>query len=238
MWFWLLGRGIVHEADDLRPDNPPANPALLDLLARELVAARFDLKHLQRLILNSRAYQRSCIPSSAHPQAAAQFAYYPLRRLDAEILIDAINQITGTHDRYSSVIPEPFTFIPLETRAIALPDGSITSSFLELFGRPPRDTGLLAERNNFTSAGQRLHLLNSSHIQKKISGGPGLKPLLNQRGAPAAVLDALYLTILSRYPTDAERAIVADHARTTNPREATLDVAWALLNTAEFLHRH
>ncbi len=240
LWYWLLGRGIVHEPDDLRPDNPPSNPALLDLLARELVAAKFDLKHLHRLILNSHAYQRSSIPPLGHPEAVEHFACYPLRRLDAEVLIDAINQITGTHDRYSSVIPEPFTFIPLDARAIALPDGSITSSFLELFGRPARDTGLLSERTNVTSAGQRLHLLNSSHIQKKLASGPGLKALLNARGAPDTVLDTLYLTVLSRFPTDHERAVVADYARTMkgNRYATTQDIAWALINTAEFLHRH
>jgi hypothetical protein len=95
---------IVHEPDDLRPDNPASNPPLMDLLARELVAAQFDLKHLHRLILNSQAYQRSAIPSPGITNAVEHFACYPLRRLDAEVLIDAINQITGTHDRYSSVI--------------------------------------------------------------------------------------------------------------------------------------
>lgn len=241
VWAWLLGRGIVHEPDDLRPDNPPSNPALLALLERELVAANFDLRHLYRLILNSQAYQRSPLPPAGKPDAARLFACYPLRRLDAEVLIDAINQITGTHDRYSSVIPEPFTFIPLDARAIALPDGSITSSFLELFGRPARDTGLEAERNNSGSAGQRLQLLNSSHIQEKLAKGPGLQPLLRAPGAPQSVLDKLYLTILSRPPTDEERAVVNDYARAPGAgagREATLDVAWALINTAEFIHRH
>lgn len=240
VWSWLLGRGVVHPADDLRPDNPPSNPALLALLERELVSAHFDLKHLYRLILNSQTYQRSPTPPPGHPDAALNFACYPLRRLDAEVLADAINQITGTHDRYSSVIPEPFTFIPLDVRAITLPDGSITSPFLELFGRPPRDTGLEEERNNQSSAGQRLHLLNSSHIQDKLSKGPGLQPLLRAVGAPQSVLEKLYLTLLSRPPTDAERAVVDDYARNveTRGREATLDVAWSLINTAEFLYRH
>ena len=78
--------------------------------------------------------------------------HYPLRRLEAEVLIDALDQITGTTEQYSSAIPEPFTFIPEDQRSIALPDGSITSSFLELFGRPPRDTGLESERNNRPTA--------------------------------------------------------------------------------------
>lgn len=240
-WAWLMGRGIVHEPDDMRADNPPANPALLDLLADELVRSGYDQRHLYRLILNSQTYQRSPLPPAGHPDAAAHFACYPLRRLEAEVLIDAINQITGTDERYWSAIPEPFTFIPLDTRAIALPDGSITSSFLELFGRPARDTGLQSERNNQPSAGQTLHLLNSTHIQDKLAKGPGLQPLLKAKGAPQAVLDKLYLAILSRPPTDEERAAVDAFARSPgagSPRDATLDVAWALINTAEFPLRH
>jgi len=85
------------------------------------------------------------------------------------VLIDAICQITGTTETYSSMIPEPFTFLPETQRAIALPDGSITSPFLEMFGRPARDTGLTDERNNRMTSAQALHLLNSNHIRQKIS---------------------------------------------------------------------
>ena len=239
VWSWLLGRGIVHEPDDLRPDNPPSNPALLALLERELVAARYELKQLMRLILNSQVYQLSSIARSTHPAAAANFASYPLRRLEAEVLIDALNQITGTTENYTSAIPEPFTFIPPDQRAIALPDGSITSAFLEMFGRPARDTGLECERDNTIAASQRLHLLNSTHVQRKLEQGPGLQPLLRARGAPRKSVDALYLTVLSRHPTEEEQRLAADYvAAGSDPRAAALDLAWALLNSAEFLHRH
>ena len=93
------------------------------------------------------------------------------------MLIDAIDQITGTTENYSSAIPEPFTYIPEDQRSIALPDGSITSSFLEMFGRSPRDTGLESERNNRPTAAQRLHMLNSSHIQRKIEQSPMIRNL-------------------------------------------------------------
>lgn len=238
VWAWLLGRGIVHEPDDFRPDNPPANPALLEYLARELVTSGYDFRHLLRVILNSQTYQRSCVPRSSNPRAAAHFAHYNLRRLDAEVLIDALNQITGTTESYTSVIPEPFTVLPEDVRAIALADGSITSPFLELFGRPPRDTGLEAERNNQPSAAQRLHLLNSTHIRRKLEQGPRLRELTAGRRATAETLTELYLTILSRPPTDAELAAVAESARARNPREVLLDVAWALINSPEFLYRH
>ena len=156
------------------------------------------------------------------------------------MLIDAICQITGTTETYTSAIPEPFTFIPEDQRAISLPDGSITSAFLELFGRPPRDTGLEAERNNRLTAAQRLHMLNSSHVQRKIEQSPKIQSLMrNSRGGPQLVT-ALYLTILSRLPTDEELQAVSAYGQSGNlkPREAVIDLAWALINSAEFLYRH
>jgi hypothetical protein len=223
VWYWLLGRGIIHEPDDIRPDNPPENPELLAYLERELVASHYDLKHIYRLILNSQTWQLSPIPRSDRPDAATHFAYYPLRRLDAETLIDALNQITGTGESYSSAIPEPYTYMPDDQRATALPDGSITSAFLELFGRPPRDTGLESERNNRLTDAQRLHLLNSSHVLNKLQQGPALRPLLR---TPRA----LYLAILSRYPSDDEMKQIV--------RMQPIDIAWALINSTEFLYRH
>lgn len=239
IWYWLLGRGVIHEPDDIRPDNPPQNPALLTLLERELVTARYDLKHIYRLILNSSTYQLSSIPSSNRPDAEANFASYPLRRLEAEVLIDALNQITGATEKYSSAIPEPFTFIPESQRSINLADGSITSSFLEMFGRPARDTGLESERSNRPTAAQRLHLLNSTHIQRKIEQSPAILAFSRFGRRPREVVDGLYLLILSRFPTDDERKVVEAYAQSGSmPRDAIVDLAWALINSAEFLYRH
>ncbi len=241
IWSWLMGRGIIHEPDDIRPDNPPMNPELLAWLERELVNSRYDLKHIFKMILSSKTYRLSCVPRSVKPEAQAAFAYYPLRRLDAEVLIDALCQITGTTEKYTSAIPEPFTFIPENQRSIALPDGSITSSFLDMFGRPPRDTGLESERNNRPTAAQRLHLLNSSHIQRKLE--QGLQRLVQgfNRNKPRESVETLYLTILSRYPTDDEVKTVGEYFRSgtaKKSREPLNDVAWALVNSAEFLYRH
>jgi hypothetical protein len=238
-WSWLLGRGVIHEPDDIRPDNPPSNPELLAYLERELITGHYDLKHIYRLILNSNTYQLSSIPRSTDPNAAVHFAFYPLRRLEAEVLIDAICQVTGTTEEYSSQTPEPFTFIPEEERSVALADASITSSFLEMFGRPPRDTGLESERNNHATAAQRLHLLNSSHVQRKIEQGPKLQVVFS-RPRPRDVIDGLYLAILSRFPTDEELKVVQAYfpAAGNNRRPAAVDLAWALINSAEFLYRH
>ena len=241
VWSWLLGRGIIHEPDDIRPDNPPTNPALLAHLEQRLVAAHFDVRQLMREILNSATYQLSSLPRSDRPEAEANFAHYALRRLDAEVLIDALNQITGTTEKYSSAIPEPFTFVPDDQRSIALPDGSITSTFLEMFGRPSRDTGLEAERNNRITDTQRLHLLNSTQIQRKLEQGPKLQALFRaSRPGSWEVVDGLYLAILSRPPTTAERSTVATYVQSSGPdrRAAAVDLAWALVNSAEFLHRH
>lgn len=239
VWSWLLGRGIVHEPDDFRSDNPPVNPELLAHLEREFVAAHYDVKQLMRLILNSQTYQLSSISRSPKPDAEANFAFYAPRRLDAEVLIDGLNQITGTTEKYSSAIPEPFTFVPEDQRSIALPDGSITSSFLENFGRPSRDTGLESERNNRITASQRLTLLNSTLVQRKLEQGPKIQALIRTRAASKDVVDALYLTILSRPPTAEERRIVANRSlNKADGRTVAIDLAWALINSAEFLYRH
>jgi hypothetical protein len=239
-WHWLVGRGLVHEPDDIRPDNPPSHPELLAFLERELVAARFDMKHVYRLILESSTYQLSPVPASAPAPPDSSFAHALIRPLEAEVLIDALNQITGMSEEYSSAIPEPYTFIPPEQRSIALADGSIRSAFLETFGRPPRDSGLASERPTQPTAAQRLYLLNSGDVQRKLQQGPKLQALLQQRGGPGEVVTALYLTILSRFPTDAERRTVAEYAQAGGAarRAAAQDLAWALVNSAEFGFRH
>lgn len=240
VWYWLLGRGIVHEPDDIRRDNPPGNPELLIYLRQELVAAQFDLKHVYRLILKSKTYQRSSILRTDHPDAKAQFAHYPIRRLDAEVLIDALCQITGTTESYSSIIPEPYSFIPENRRAIALPDGSITSSFLEMFGRSPRDSGLESERNNRATPAQHLHLLNSTHIRLKIEQAQKSLAPNPSKDNLAETLAAVYLTILSRFPTEEELKAVEAYAASgnANVERALFHVIWALINSPEFLYRH
>ncbi|MGD0389627.1 MAG: DUF1553 domain-containing protein [Tepidisphaeraceae bacterium] len=204
IWFWLMGRGIIQEPDDIRPDNPPSNPELLAYLQEQLVANHYDAKRLFRLILNSQTYQLSCIPADRRPAAEAQFASYPIRRLGAEVFIDALCQITGSSEDYSTETPEPFTFIPTGTRAIALPDGSISSAFLDLFGRPPRDTGMESERNIRATPDQRLHLLNSNHIRRKLEQSKWLQSVPMDNGLSPAAITEVYLTILSRYPTGQE----------------------------------
>jgi hypothetical protein len=252
IWYWMFGTGIVHEPDDVRRDNPATNPELLAVLRREFVESEYDLKHIYRLILNSAAYQRSCLPTTDRAEAEAYFAHYPLRRLDAEVLIDAICQITGTTESYSSLIPEPWTFIPGSNRSISLADGSITSPFLELFGRPPRNTGFASERANAPNAAQKLHLLNSSHINDKIEARATAAPETESRrrgsrrqeNSPqelsAEAVTDLYLRVVSRYPTGAELDAINQYAASAEAKgyEVLVDLTWALINTSEFLYRH
>src|SRR6185436_1331218 len=180
------------------------------------------------------------------------FASYPLRRLDAEVLIDAINKITGTSDLYTSAIPEPFTYIPENQPAIAIADGSITSPFLALFGRSARATGMASERDNNPVPAQWLHLLNSSHIQRKLEQGPKLKAIFDSGRKEPEIVEELYLTILSRFPTPDELKKLEDYGQAqpakqgkqpgktiiVKKREDWMDVAWALVNSTEFLYRH
>jgi hypothetical protein len=261
VWAWLLGRGIIHEPDDIREDNPPANPALLACLEEQMVAHRFDLKALYRLILNSQTYQLSSMPRLNTPEAETSFASYSLRRLDAEVLIDAINKITGASDLYTSPIPEPFTYIPKGMPAVAIADGSITSPFLALFGRSARATGMENERINKPTPAQWLFLLNSTEIQRKLEQGPNLQAILAPSRKPPQIVEELYLTILSRFPTPDEIKTIEGYGRvqTVKPAPAPdsgqaakapnkpvvvksradwIDVAWSLINSEEFLYRH
>jgi hypothetical protein len=198
------------------------------------------MKHIFRLILNSRTYQITSVVRYSNPQIEANFGAYPLRRVDAEVLIDVINKITGTSDLYTSAIPEPFTFIPDNKPAVALPDGSISSSFLELFGRSPRATGMENERVYKPLPSQRLHMLNSSHIQRKIEEGPKMKVMFEGKRKAREITDDLYLTILSRFPNGDEARMAEAHAnsKVVKGQEGWVDVAWALMNSIEFLYRH
>lgn len=241
IWSWLMGRGIIDEPDDIRKDNPPTNAELLSYLEKELVSSNYDIRHIFRLILNSRTYQQSSIPQTDSPEAEALFACYLVRQLDAEVLADALCQITGSREKYSSLIPEPFTFIPEENRSIELADGSITSPLLEMFGRPSRDTGLESERTNKPTDQQRLHMLNSSHIQNKIQSSWRLKNLAKTaRGKKHMLTNLIYLNILSRYPTDDEKAALEEYSKTdgVTKYQITNDLIWALINSKEFLYRH
>lgn len=239
VWAWLFGRGVVQEPDDFRSGNPPAVPGLLEFLGRAFAESGYDLKTLHRLILTSATYQQSCVPVRAAPEAAALFACYPVRQVEAEILADMLGQLTGTTDEYMSRIPEPFSFLPQGNHAVGIADGSVSSAFLDLFGRPPRDTGYFSERAREPTEEQRRHLLNARQIQERLSAGPNLRAIVKHAGNPSAVADQLYFATVSRAPDASELKIAVSYlSAQESPGPAAIDLAWALINTKEFLFHH
>lgn len=249
VWFWLLGRGLVHEPDDMKPANAPWSPELLAWLEQQFVGHGYDVRYLFRLILNSSTYQLDSRPNRWNAADVAGFSHYRMRRLDAEPLLDAINQITGGTEKYVSAIPEPFTFLPADQRAITLADGSVESAFLELFGRPPRNTSFESERVSTPSVFQAQHLLNSSDVERKIERSwqlaqvaKGSAGTLIAIGKPANsnLVDDLYLRILSRFPAPEERRAASAYLESPKrkPGESACDLVWALMNTKEFILKH
>ena len=249
VWHWCFGSGIYPVADDLPmlPDfwernfgsassNKPFSQELQDLLIKEFKKSNYSLKHLYRVVMNSAAFQASSMQQDAVYRK--HFAAYPLRKLESELLIDALAQITGGYDRYMSVIPEPFTYLPYGTKAINIADGSISTGVLDSFGRPPRDSGQLAERNPASTDSQKLYLMNSTALYRRISNYCRSRNSIrdeNQR------LDRIYLDILSRYPTSRERELFHKYKSEFDPKKRQtvwVDTAWVLLNSKEFIFYH
>jgi hypothetical protein len=237
VWFWLMGRGLVNEPDDLRPSNPPSCPELLDYLATDLMAHKWDLRSLMRAIVTSRTYQLASDATPLNKDDPTGFSHHLLRRLPAEVLDDAICRVTLANESFWTDVSGINARLPKETRAVQLVDGSISSAFLELLGRPSRDTPYESERCLRTSMRQAMHLMNSSDIENKVNGGERLKKLLAAGRTDADVVDEIYLAAFARHPSEAERQnAVAYLGRDPKNRPAAVaDLLWAVLNTKEFL---
>lgn len=222
VWRWFFGV-------ELEPTSE-----ILAFLADDFKQSGYDIKSLCRRIGNSSAYRLSSFYEGDIDKALDCHAVYPLRRLEAEVLDDTIRSITRSPAQFSSVIPEPFSFIPPDMRTIALADGSINNSFLLLFGRPPRDSGLPDERNNNISTKQRLFLYNSGDLFRRLSKMP-----IPGR-APHERMINLYWTFYSRPPTQEELKIAmsAFNSKEQQKKQFLAELAWILLNSKEFLHQH
>ncbi len=231
-WAALFGRGLVDPVDDLRATNPAAMPAVLDRLARELSDHKFDAKHLLRVVCNSRVYQlASELQPNRDPDGQLCTHRVP-RRLTAEMLLDAVSQVTG--------VPEAFDGQPLGTRAIALADPSFVSAFLMTFGRPLRNNACDCARGGNPDLSQALHLVNSTTLhQKVISDNGRIATLLKANKSEAEVLDDLYLATLSRRPRPDELTTIDELLRDSPSRaEGLQDLLWTLLNSSEFVFNH
>lgn len=240
MWYWLFGIPLYDSVDNLTPDSKAVNPALAAYLSKYFAEHGYDTRALLTQILNSATYQQSSMLNADNPDQLKRFGAYPIRQLEAEPLIDAICKVTGTTEIYVSTTPEPYTTLPTCEEAVAIPDGSITTAFLDLFGRSPRDTGLADERDPNPSAAQRVHMLNASHIRNKINQGD-FPRIPNKPGELRGFVDAIYLRTLSRYPTPQEIAILAESPGADSKQRfkyKPADIYWALINSDEFINRH
>lgn len=233
-WGYLMGRGLVEPLDDLRATNPPSNPELLDALARDLVAHHYDLKHLLRTVLTSRAYQLSSArtPGNEADRANVYYTRYTVKRLTAEELADALDAVTGTREKYPG--------LPPGTRAIQLPDTKVRSFLLDVFGRPPRQTTCECERTSQPNIAQALHLLNGDFLTRKMAAPTGrVETLLKAKKPVPAVVAELYLATLSRPPRPEEATQAAGWVtRAASEREGIQDLLWVLVNSREFQFNH
>ncbi|WZO97359.1 DUF1553 domain-containing protein [Isosphaeraceae bacterium EP7] len=228
-WSHFFGRGIVEPMDDLRLTNPPSNPELLDALSSRFKESGYDLKALVRLICTSRTYALSSIPNEFNAKDKQSFARHYPRRMTAEVLLDAISELTG--------VATPFGGMPAGTRAVELPDESIASTFLDVFGRPKRDTSCECERVTDASLGQSLMLLNSGEVQSKLAAAGGRAIALAADPRPDVVkVDELFWAAFGRAPTTGESAGATSYleSHATKRGEAFEDILWALVNSKEF----
>ena len=245
-WKHFFNRGIVEPEDDMRDTNPPSNPELLDALAEHFIASHYDLKALIRDITQSRTYQLSAVPNDFNKSDRQNFSRYYARRLNAEVLFDAINGLTQS--------PGKFAGLPSGTRAIALPDNSFNagSYFLTVFGRPDSSSACECERTQEASLAQALHLLNAKDIEERLAADSGAPAkLVADSRSDDEKLRELHLLAYSHEPDAADLALAqsyldkprkAPDGQPLDPakakRQGYEDILWAILNTKEFLFNH
>lgn len=233
-WGYYLGHGLVEPLDDIRSTNPASNPELLDAVAQDFAEHKFDFKHLLRTIMNARAYQLSSdvTAGNAADKANTYFARYMVKRLTAEQLADAVDQATGTREKYKG--------LPEGTRAIQLPDPSVTSFLLDVFGRPPRKITCECERTVQPNIAQALHMLNGDTVNQKIGNAAGrIETLLKAKKPIPEIIEELYLVTFSRPPKAPELARAQElMSQAPSPRDGLQDLLWALMNSREFLFNH
>jgi hypothetical protein len=230
IWSYFLGRGIIDPVDDIRSGNPPSNAELLSALTEDFVKSGFDLRHLMRTIARSRTYQSSIATSKWNEDDTVNFSHQVARRLTAEQLMDAISQATGSPQRYPGV--------PVGTRAQQLPDTRVASgSFLDLFGRPARESPCECERTSEVSLAQALNLMNGETISQAISDPNGrVATLVKDVPDNRKLVEEIYLAAMCRLPQPKEMDAALKHLATAKDRtEGAQDVMWALLNSPAFL---
>ncbi len=243
VWRNFFGRGLIEAEDDLRATNPPSDEALLDWLTADFRAHKLDVKHLIRTVMNSAVYARSSFPTSGNAFDGKFLSHYPVKRLPAEVLLDAISEVTE--------VTTTFPGYPSGWRSLQLPDSKVDSLFLTSFGRPERLNTCSCERSSEPSMSQALHLANGSTINDKLRDPKSAAArAIDAKLSDSAIIDRLFLAALTRKATDAERArlqkILTDasagisdaKAATLARRQAIEDLYWAVLTGNEFLFNH
>lgn len=248
VWAAYFGVGIVNPVDDLRLSNPASNEALMDYLCQELIAMDYDLKKFMRLIMNSDTYQRSSEASDRNINDKKYFSRYYPRRLMAEVIHDAIVDVTGVPTVFDRIAylggdKTPTSFYAKGTKAIQLFDSSVESGFLRTFGRNQRRITCECERSDEPSVIQVLNLNNGDTLNEKLSAsGSIVEQLLAKHGDDdAAIIESGYLRCLSRYPTDAEKlSMLEEFKKVSSPEKKTFleDFLWSLMTSREFLFNH
>jgi hypothetical protein len=241
IWFHLLGRGIVDPIDDFRATNPPVNPPLLAALAADLVDHEFRLKHLVRMIMNSRVYQLSSVANESNRDDELNFARARESRLSAEQLADSLAQVTG--------VPLRFSGYPEGMRAGELPgvaavrdrDNPPTTAdqFLKTFGKPPRLQACECERTSEPTLSQAFQLVSGPLLNEMLSRRDNRLGRLIESGQPTEeVIEELCWSALNRAPAESERRESIAFVDSPGDRRAHLeDLLWGLINSNDFLMR-
>jgi hypothetical protein len=236
VWYHLLGTGLVEPVDDFRDTNPASHPELLRALADEFVKGGYRIKPIVRAIAGSQTYQLSAESRPQPSEFAARpdryFTHAKIRMLSAEQILDGVSSATG--------LPETFAGYPQGTRAVELAEGAVEHHFLTAFSKPIRDVQCDCAREEEPSLNQVIHLLNNANLVAKMRAPRSILGRLLAAGAPTpAIVEAVYLSTLSRRPTPAETRLVEEHIGTLGDRSAAFeDLQHALLNSNEFLLRH
>jgi hypothetical protein len=247
VWANFFGLGLVEPVDDLRSTNPASNEKLLAALSAFTIEHGYDLKALMRLILLSETYARSSMPLPENKDDRRWFARAYPKRLMAEVLSDAIVDVTGVHDRYTESLMNDGSTSKVEgydddTRAFELKDSTVKNYFLKTFGRNAREITCECERSNQPSLIQVLHLSNGSTLNDKLAAKEGrVTRILATDPAPGKLVEEAWLLTLSRKPTEAERKPLEEMIAQAPPeekRQIVEDMYWSLLTSREFLFRH